>query len=1013
MTSSPRPPALFALLAAMLVALIPGSARAAQENTVLVLDVSNSMWGQVEGRSKIEIARAVIADLVTDWPASRQLGLVAYGHRRAGDCTDIETVIPVGSVEPQSLVSTVNNLTPKGKTPLTNAVRQAAEVLRYADVPATVILVSDGIESCRADPCALATELEKGGVDFTAHVIGFDIEGVQDKGQLECLAANTGGKFLTAQTADELAEALKEVSIEEPATEADIILEALDGPGGAPLTGADLAWTVVGLDTEETVLDNAPQARPELKLKPGQYFARATLGKAAGEVQFTVDETLAPATHQVVLSVPVSLSAPESVESGSTVQVDWEGPGRPADYLAFARPEDRDDAYLTYARFGRASPTALKAPTEPGAFEIRYVDGKARKVLARVAVRVIDITATVEAPESIEITKEFRVAWDGPDGAGDFIAVADPKGSAGQFTAFARTKDGKTLVLKAPGKPGDYEVRYVFARDQRILARVPLVVTDIPATLKAPPTAGAGSEIPVEWTGPDGKGDFITIVAPQAPDHKYGNYAYTRKGPVATLRMPDAPGDYELRYFLNSGRRVLARLPITVEAVSATLQAKPTVSAGSEVSVTWTGPDNRNDFITMVPAGTEGGRGSGSAYTGYGNWSYTKKGSPAKLRAPEEPGDYELRYIMGQSYSTLARASVSVEAVTAKLEAPPTAAAGSELAVTWTGPDNQNDFITVVAPGTAEGKHGKYAYTRNGSPLKIRMPDEPGNYELRYVMGQSRKTLARLAITIGAVEAKLEAPPSAPAGSDLAVTWTGPDNRGDFITVVATGTAEGKYGRYTYTRNGSPAKVRMPDEPGDYELRYIMAQSRKTLARLPIAIGAVNATLEAPPAVKAGNEVPVVWTGPDNKGDFVTVVTAGTAEKKFGKYAYTRNGSPAKVMVPDEPGSYEFRYIMGQSRKTLARLAVTVEDVTATLEAPPSAQANADILVTWTGPGNRRDYVTIVPVGTPDNKHGKYSYTRNKSPVRIRAPKEPGAYELRYVMGQSRRILARLPIILQ
>ena len=36
-------------------------------STMLVFDVSNSMWGQIDGVSKIEIAREVIGDLLTEW----------------------------------------------------------------------------------------------------------------------------------------------------------------------------------------------------------------------------------------------------------------------------------------------------------------------------------------------------------------------------------------------------------------------------------------------------------------------------------------------------------------------------------------------------------------------------------------------------------------------------------------------------------------------------------------------------------------------------------------------------------------------------------------------------------------------------------------------------------------------------------------------------------------------------------------------------------------------------------
>ena len=88
-------------IAALLFALsgLAPIAASAADDVMIVYDGSNSMWGQIEGISKIEIARDVMADLVETWPQSTNLGLLAYGHRRAGDCTDIEMMIAPGPVE--------------------------------------------------------------------------------------------------------------------------------------------------------------------------------------------------------------------------------------------------------------------------------------------------------------------------------------------------------------------------------------------------------------------------------------------------------------------------------------------------------------------------------------------------------------------------------------------------------------------------------------------------------------------------------------------------------------------------------------------------------------------------------------------------------------------------------------------------------------------------------------------------------------------------------------------------
>ncbi|MEM8650622.1 MAG: VWA domain-containing protein, partial [Pseudomonadota bacterium] len=184
-------------------------AQSSQDKAIIVFDGSGSMWGQIAGKTKIEIARETLSRVVDTLPKDLNLGLVAYGHNRKGDCSDIETLVNVGPVSKTgtSIAQSVGKISPKGKTPLSAAVKQAAEMLRFTEDKATVILVTDGIETCNADPCALGSQLERSGIDFTAHVVGFGLS--QDDGKkVSCLAENTGGLYLQADNADELADAL-------------------------------------------------------------------------------------------------------------------------------------------------------------------------------------------------------------------------------------------------------------------------------------------------------------------------------------------------------------------------------------------------------------------------------------------------------------------------------------------------------------------------------------------------------------------------------------------------------------------------------------------------------------------------------------------------------------------------------------------------------------------------------------------------------------------------------------
>jgi Mg-chelatase subunit ChlD len=203
---------------AVLLAVLAGSARAESasdgETTVLfILDGSGSMWGQIDDQAKITIAKDVMTDLVRDLPETIDVGLLAYGHRRKGDCKDIEILVPPGEGDSTSLTSAIQAITPKGKTPITRSLEVAAEQLRALEEEATVVLVSDGEETCEADPCARVRALKAEGINVTVHVVGFDVNDTERR-QLTCIADAGGGRYFTADNAPQLQEAFREVKQE-------------------------------------------------------------------------------------------------------------------------------------------------------------------------------------------------------------------------------------------------------------------------------------------------------------------------------------------------------------------------------------------------------------------------------------------------------------------------------------------------------------------------------------------------------------------------------------------------------------------------------------------------------------------------------------------------------------------------------------------------------------------------------------------------------------------------------
>ena len=193
---------------------------------MIVLDGSGSMWGQIDSKPKIAIARETLDQVIEYLPPTAEIGLIVYGHRKKGDCGDIETVVKPAPAQGEKIRKAVAALAPKGKTPLAESVKVAAEQLKYTEEQATVVLITDGLETCNAEPCLLAAELERMGVNFTTHVVGFGLTDDEGK-QVACLAEATGGLYLAADNAEELVEAL-EIAVAEAAPQKEEVVNLAD-----------------------------------------------------------------------------------------------------------------------------------------------------------------------------------------------------------------------------------------------------------------------------------------------------------------------------------------------------------------------------------------------------------------------------------------------------------------------------------------------------------------------------------------------------------------------------------------------------------------------------------------------------------------------------------------------------------------------------------------------------------------------------------------------------------------
>ena len=508
----------------------------------------------------------------------------------------------------------------------------------------------------------------------------------------------------------------------------------------------------------------------------------------------------------------------------------------------------------------------------------------------------------------------------------------------------------------------------------------------------------------VDWTGPNEKSDLIMIAKIGDRPSKYIKYAYTDKGTPAQLLMPTIPGEYELRYWLKNGNKTLATRNITATPVESTLKAPDTATAGSDIIVEWTGPDYKTDYISIAKVDAKNSR--------YEAYTYTDKGSPLKLKMPTETGDYEIRYVMAQKSTVLATRPITVTVLTAGITAPDVATVGESIVVEWDGPDYKNDYIDVAEPtpvATKQTREINYTYTNKGSPLRLQMPAEPGNYVIRYVVSQGRTIIATHEIQVVALDVTINIPATAKAGEALLVEWNGPDYKNDYIDVAKptpVATKQTPSINYTYTNKGSPLRLNMPLEPGEYVVRYIISQGRTVKTKQTITVEAVEASLDFAPVAKIAEPFLINWQGPDYKNDYISVAKIGEKSNRYVNYTYTKKGTPLRVIMPTEPGQYEVRYIaQGSPDQILASREITVENVDASLKLVGDALASEPALIEWTGPDYKNDYIGVAEVGA--KKYLTYTYTNKGSPLRIKMPDKPGTYELIYILRQGKTIIAR------
>ena len=193
---------------------------ATQVNVELIMDSSGSMAAQTDdGEPRIDAAKRVLNQVIDAIPVDRaelNVGFRVFGHQgdnteagRAESCQSSDLTVPVDGVDPDALREQVANYAPVGWTPIGLSLERAAADFPAASETVTnaIILVTDGLETCDSDPCAIATALKESDAAVTVYVVGLGLD-AEELRITGCIAENTGGQIVGAQNAGELSAAL-------------------------------------------------------------------------------------------------------------------------------------------------------------------------------------------------------------------------------------------------------------------------------------------------------------------------------------------------------------------------------------------------------------------------------------------------------------------------------------------------------------------------------------------------------------------------------------------------------------------------------------------------------------------------------------------------------------------------------------------------------------------------------------------------------------------------------------
>ena len=469
-------------LMCLLLLMITSTVYAEDRASIMVFDASGSMWTQLsDGRTRIEVARGVIGDYLKTREKSVPLGLIAYGHNRKGDCSDIEILAKVAVQNSETLAKKINQIQPKGKTPLTDALALAVKQIPKTSEEADIILITDGLETCDKDPCALAKEIAAEGITIRTHVVGFGLT-EKEAGSLACIAKETGGLLLRPQSGKELSDALNQIEkkVESKTTGSSIRVTVDYGkntwrPKRIQYSAKNLATNEV-IDLGESVGTKEVVQGISTTLLSGKWLLMAEASNGKGELEISVEDHATYRIPYTASEAKFSLKNHGAYQLGQSNNflLNIEKPLQEnSTYRVALTPVDATDWKTVISRTylfgsGRAkngSKTGFrsfnfKSPATAGKYHVIVTPEYLPEKIATFDVEFVDnAPPKITVPEAVKPNEVFEYTLYGNRYVNNTIFINQDDKKISEIW-IANTIKEKGTFLTAPSEEGTYQIVY-------------------------------------------------------------------------------------------------------------------------------------------------------------------------------------------------------------------------------------------------------------------------------------------------------------------------------------------------------------------------------------------------------------------------------------------------------------------------------------------------------------------------------------------------------------------------